>query len=216
MNKKQMMNLIVGSIIVFIIMFGLCYAFFYSQGTKEPLITDETVETSLNADGDNGEMITQIASQKLPQTSQQTLPIESIQADTKIKLQIIDETGQVIQEKEIDAVPLLGMTETQIKERFSTYDKIIFDEEETVIQKVSTTNKISSQYRIVIQDGIIGIKSNEELEEEFISLNIPKEVFSKSDLEYFQGEGLEISQGQKIQLQQQPYYIEKILQDFQE
>lgn len=202
LNKKQFVTLLVGGAIVFFITFGLFFAYFYYQGIKEPLVEKESIEASVTLIDEKPSLGTIIEEAVILPT-------------TKISLQLVDDQYRKITEKEVTSYPLVGVTKEELQRRFVDCKILQFDVNEVILQKQFISKNEVKSYSLVIQEGMLGIleKGNGS---QFISLNLPEESFSSADLVLFEGQGLPISLKQKIQLQQEPYYIEQILQNYSE
>lgn len=202
MSKKQFIALLVGGALVFFVTFGACYMYFYYQGIKEPLVTAEYTETSVTF----AEEVLEVQGEEQPL---------AILPSTKVELQVVDEQYKTVLKKTLETQALLGFTEEDIKARFTDCVVLQFDAKEVILQRQVVTMSEPTTYSLVIQGGILGILETGS-ETQFIPLNLSENIFTMTDLALFGGEGLSITLKQKMQLQQEPYYIEHILQSYHE
>lgn len=201
LNKKEFVKLLIGGAIVFFAVFGTFFAYFYYQGMKEPIVPKETIEVS--------SMVEDMTEVEIVEDQDKVLHT------TKVWIQVVDDQYSPIVKKEMSTLALVGLTRDELMRRFEGYKLIQFDESEVVLQKQLMAQATPKTYSLVIQEGMLGILEKGEASQ-FISLGLSEDAFSVADLVLLEGKGLDITLKQKIQLQQQPYYIEQILQNYSE
>lgn len=201
-NKKQVIRLTIGGGILFIVTFAICFGYFYSKGTKDPITPKD-------------EVLVQASSNRTVPSIETMQEVPTVLPTTQIKIQVVDSNQKLITEKQVDAKTLLGATKEDIARQFKAYKVIQFDTYEVILQKQMIAEEVPITYSVVIQEGTLGILEKGQ-KTTFISLDLSEDEFSRGDLALFSGEGLSITLSQKIALQQQPYYIEQILQNYNE
>ncbi|MGL4800489.1 MAG: hypothetical protein ACRCWY_14005 [Cellulosilyticaceae bacterium] len=201
-TKRQFTTLLLGGSILFFIALAVCYTYFYYTGVKTPIAQEEVVQAreTLSTSQDIKESV---------DTDMKIVPT------TKMRLQMVDGNRKVITESEMDATLFLGVTEGMLKERMKDYEIVQFDAYEVILQKQMPEKTTPITYALVVQDGFLGILEQGP-QQSFLSLQLPETYFTPQDLQLFVGSGMPITLNQKLELQQQPYYIEQILQNYNE
>lgn len=202
LKRKQYLITLVIAVIIFIIFFIITY-YRIQERTLKP---QHAYESPIGRSEQSIDVLGDI----------QTQPV-TIQPYTKIHLLLVDEHDQKIEDKIIETPLLLGLSEQQIKQQFEGYEVVNFDEKEVIIKKVLITATESSRYYLGIQnEWVCIIQQGEGNVKQYIPLNIDFVNFSKYTYSLLLKEQIEISAEQKDRLIDNPHYIEKILQSYQE
>ena len=142
---------------------------------------------------------------------------EQVQPYTQIRLVIEDEHQNTIEDKELDPLSLLGLSEADFKERFIGYELVEFNENRITLKKILPVMEQEFEYALGIQDDWVCIVQKEEnLAKRYIPLNMHTAHFSKYTYSLLLKEAIVISALQKDMLINNPNYIEKILQSYED
>lgn len=199
LNQKQYIKWLAVGTLVFFVVFIVFFAIFYERGKHEPVVPDETIETF----HEEGEAL---------YTQEDT---KRIQPHTVIRLVVKDHNKTPIAQEELKPLSLIGIAEEGLQERFSAYVVTNFEEDLVVLERELGQEEVPATYAVVIRDERIGILEQGETTR-FIPLQLTKDDFLPIDWQLFEGEGLPITHYQKTALERQPYFIEVILQSYNE
>lgn len=199
LNKKQLVRVISIAAIIFIIMFGSFYAYFYTTGTKEPIVPEEVVQASSEG--------------TMQPTKEQSVKQEIvILPSTEVTLELY-ENEILVSTQQIPVSTVMGLSEAKLQEMFQGYTVEVFSAERVVLEEHTTPVKLPPSYQLGVQDEIIGIMGTED--SEFISLNLSTRECPKAAVDLLRA-GIPITPQEKQKLQRNPYYIEAILQSYSE
>ncbi len=205
---EEFKKLLIGGSMLFLILFILFWGYFYYTGRQAVAKTPEAEQAE--------DAFLQEQSVQMPLHQGTVLEaVPTVANDTKITLQMLDADGEVIAEEAIRNETLLGMTQTMVEQVFSEYTLTSFDAKEVCLQKQLQPFTTTATYTLVMRDKTLGILEA-GAEGGFIPLQLPASTFTAKECALFEGSGLPITAKQKLQLQQQPYYIEQILQNYSE
>ncbi len=203
LKKKQYLITLVAAIMIFFIIFTISY-YYIESSTALP-------ESSYEALVGRNEKSIDVLVDTNPEK------IERVQPDTQIHLFIVDEHNNKLEDKEIDAMALLGLGEEEIKNKFSEYDLVEFNEHDIALKRTVPSVDKALEYALGIQNDEVCIVQKEDgLTKEYIMLDMSAKHFSRYTYSLLLKEQIEISPLQKDTLLRNPHYIEKILQAYEE
>lgn len=197
-NKKQYIITLGAAVLIFFTLFIISYSYAYQKNLKNPIVVPDEMEI---------EAASQV--EEVAETIEDVIGI-----DTHIVVKLIDKNKGRISESEIDPLSLLGLNKEEIEKRFKEYRLQKFSTEEVVLNKLIETAPKEVAYKLGIKDSVIGVI--EEETEQFTSLGLPVKTFSKGMMMLIINQTIEINATEKEKLEQNPYYIEQILQSYAE
>ncbi len=198
LTKKQFAMALVTGSILFLLVFGLCYTYFYETSIDDPLVQQDAIEV-MQAEETNQEIL-----------SRPVCP--RILENTKIIIQRV-KGEEVIERKVLQADILIGKTKEDIENDYPAYQVVLFEEDEVILQKEADDIIPEPSYTLAVQQGIVGILEKGE-REMFRPLNLSIQEFSAEAAKIIEKNTLVITPYQKQKLQYNPYYIEAILQNY--
>jgi len=199
-KKQYLMTLLIGILLFFILFF---IGYYYMKNTA--LLTEKVSSHVVSRNEKSKDVLA-----KTEMTEEET-----VQLDTRIHLLIVDENDNTIEDKNIDPLTLLGLSELELQDKFKGYEMVAFNEREVALKKtVAPTNK-QFQYTLGIQDDLLCIVENGETKH-YTKLNLLATQFSRRIYSLLLKEQIKISLVQKDELLSNPAYIEEILQSFEE
>lgn len=199
-KKQYLMTLLIG-IILFFILFLISY-YYMRNSTTLP----ETANN--NAVSRNEKSVGTLAAAKMREE-------QTVQLDTHIHLLVVDENNNTIEDKNIDPLTLLGLSQIDIQDKFQGYELIAFNEREITLKTTLSPADKQVQYTLGIQDDLLCIVENGETKQ-YTRLNILATHFSREIYSLLLKEQIKISLVQKDELLSNPAYIEEILQSCEE
>lgn len=200
LTKRQFIVVLISGSLVFVLMFGLYYTYFYKTGVKDPLVQQDVIEVIQ------------------PVQSGQVIPAEvlpkgpEVTRETEVSIQVVSQ-GDVIETYTLDPQVLIGLTKEQVQAYYSAYDIIAFNTQEVILQKTITQMIPQPSYSIGVQGESIGIIEEGETKH-FVPLQLSAQDFSEVALDLMAEEQISITAQEKQKLQHNPYYIEAILQNY--
>lgn len=203
LKRKQYLMTLLIAVIMFFVIFIIGY-YYVSNSSSVSQKTYEQVA------GKNEVSVDVLADTEVD-------PPDTIQPDTQINLLVFDENNNMIEDKELDALALLGLSESDIKEKFEGYSLLEFSKEQVALKKVIHIINKEYDYTLGIQDDLVCIREREGgLFKRDIPLDILGTHFSKRTYSLLLKEQIKISSLQKDELLNNSNYIEQILQAYEE
>ncbi|WP_069997396.1 hypothetical protein [Cellulosilyticum sp. I15G10I2] len=203
LKRNQYLMTLVVAIMIFFIIFTIGYYYIQSSASH--------TEPSYEGLATRSEKSVDVLGAAKPET------VVSIQPDTQIHLLIVDEHNNELENKKLDPLVLLGLNESDIKNKFSGYDVVEFNVEQVALKKVLPSVEKVFEYTLGIQNNRVCIVQKEEGKvNKYIDLDMSASHFSRKTYSLLLKEQIAISPLQKDALLSNPNYIEKILQSYEE
>ncbi|MHC1750150.1 MAG: hypothetical protein AB9856_17925 [Cellulosilyticaceae bacterium] len=210
LSKKQYYNMLLASIVVFILVF--MGAYLYTQyASKENVkqtkrvIQKQSVDTLQNIEA-------------TPSVKGTATPnhVITINPATKIVVDLVNSRDELVKTDFLESATLLGYTREDLDQHFKGYEIKEFTDRKLVLEKRIEDQTKVSQYKMGCQGDGVGIVVLEGTEKKFIPIGITLDDFSVQTGQLLKSEALEITTMQKQMLEKDPYYIEQILQSYNE
>ncbi|MDF2612755.1 MAG: hypothetical protein K0S71_541 [Clostridia bacterium] len=199
-KKQYFLTLLIG-VMLFFILFIISYYYMRNSAMIPETTTDNVISRSEKS-------VDVLANTKSTEE-------ETVQIDTHIHLLVVDKNNNTIDDKNIDPLTLLGLSQIDIQDKFQEYELVTFNEREIALKKVLAPENMQVQYRLGIQDDVLCIVENGETKQ-YTKLNVLATHFSRQIYSLLLKEQIQISAVQKDELLNNPAYIEKILQSCEE
>ena len=204
-TKKQFITLLFISAIIFLILFAVFYTVAYKKGLEDSIVNPNAVIETFDATYE----IEQVEEVREVKEDGYILP------DTKIIIKVLDQNNFLIEEQEVSTVSLLNKTLEDITRIFKEYDVEKFTDQEVILTKrMHRITKVPS-YQLGVEGEIIGIIV-EGSEPAFISLKLYTKDFSSHTIKLLKNRPISLTIEQKRKLETNAYYIEEILQNYNE
>lgn len=201
-TKKQFITLLGTAAIVFLLLFAAFYAVSYKKGLEESIVNpDAIIETF-----DPAYEVEQV---EVLKEDGHILP------ETKVIIRVLDQNNELIEEQEVNAESLLNKTLEDIKKVFKDYKVEKFMDDEVILTKSMYRVTKAPSYKLGIEGDKIGIVVEGD-QPGFITLNLYTKDFSARTVEMLQERSVNLTIEQKRKLEKNAYYIEEILQNYNE
>ena len=138
-----------------------------------------------------------------------------ITPDTRITLKVLDQNDLIVEQQEISSMSLLGKNSEELLNLFKGYELEHFTDKEVILTKTMYVVSEAPSYKLGVEGDEIGIVvggSNPS----FISLNLYTKDFSSHTVEILKEKAISLTIEQKNRLEKDAYYIEEILQNYNE
>lgn len=210
LSKKQYYGMLVVSIIVFVVVFTATYLYTHytsDENIRQPkkVVSKQSVDTLQHV-----EMTPSI--QATPNENETIV----INPSTKIVVDFMNEQDELIKSEALESSALLGYTREDLEDHFKDYTIREFTDKKVVLEKHIEGQATQSHYKIGCQGDGVGVVEIDGTQRQFIPIGISLEDFSVQTGELLKSEILEITTNQKQMLEKDPYYIEQILQSYNE
>lgn len=202
-TKKQFITLLGIAIGIFLIFFTAFYTVSYRKGLEESIVNpDALVETFEDASA-------------IDEVSEEVEEDSVIRPNTRITLKVLDQNDFLVDQQEINSLSLLGKNSEDLLNLFKGYEIDYFTD-----QAVSLTKRVygiseAPTYKLGVQDNEIGIIVGGS-QPSFISLKLYTKDFSTHTVEMLREQAISLTIEQKNRLEKDAYYIEEILQNYNE
>ncbi|ONI44183.1 hypothetical protein AN641_08040 [Candidatus Epulonipiscioides gigas] len=131
---------------------------------------------------------------------------------TKVEQIILDQNGDIISNDSINSYSVMGYTQEQLLQIYPTYQIDEFNENNVVLSKDVYIEQEPTIYYLGIENNEIGIKLNDE----FQKIGLQSDDFSSYENILLSHEIIAVSPEDKIKLEEDPYYIERMFQNLSE
>lgn len=139
----------------------------------------------------------------------------TVQPDTDIRLVVVDEADRTIENKKIDPLILVGFNQSDLEKKFEGYEIMVFDEKNVTLKKMIVHEDKPVEYTLGIEDDFVCIVEKGDSKTS-IKLDLLAHYFSRNTYSLLLKQQIPISAAQKEELLKNPYYIDKILQSYEE
>lgn len=201
-TKKQFITLLFTSGIIFLILFAAFYAVAYKKGLDESIVSPDAVIETFDATYET-EQVEEVREKGY------------ILPETKIIIKVLDQNNLLIEEQEVSTVSLLNKTLEDITRIFKDYHVEKFTDQEVILAKKMYRVTEAPSYKLGVEGDVIGIIVGGN-EPAFISLNLYTKDFSAHTIEGLKNRPISLTIEQKKKLEKNAYYIEEILQNYNE
>ncbi|WP_305768263.1 hypothetical protein [Candidatus Epulonipiscium viviparus] len=131
---------------------------------------------------------------------------------TKVEQIAVDQNGEVVSTNELNAYSVMGLTKEELEVLYESYDVVEFSDDKVVLEKNVTVEPQEVTYYLGIMDNEIGIC----LENGFQKLGLQAKDFSSYENTLLAHEVIAVSEVDKLKLEDNPFYIERLLQNLSE
>lgn len=204
-TKKQFITLLGVAVIIFLVLFTAFYTVAYRKGLEESIVNPnaliETFEGVSEVEEVSGEA--EIKEDRV------------ITPDTRVTLKVLDQNDLVVEQQEISSLSLLGKNAGELLNLFKGYELEGFTEEEVVLTKQMYIVSEAPSYKLGVEGNEIGILVGGS-RPDFISLNLYTKDFSAHTVQMLKERAISLTIEQKNKLEKNAYYIEEILQNYNE
>lgn len=202
-TKKQFITLLGIAVGIFLIFFAVFYTVSYRKGLEESIVNPEALVETFEGVSD------------IDEASEEVEDGTVIKPDTVVTLKVIDQNDIVIDEQEINSLSLLGKTAEDLLELFKGYELDYFtDQAVSLIKRIYGVSEAPT-YKLGVKDSEIGILVGGN-QPSFISLRLYTKDFSVHTVEMLKEQAISLTIEQKNRLEKDAYYIEEILQNYNE
>jgi hypothetical protein len=199
-RKQYLLTLFIG-IVLFFIVFLTTYYYIVSHS--------KTSEVSESRAVGKGEQSIDVIAAVVPEREL------TVQPDTDIRLVVVDEDNRIVEDKKIDPLILNGLNQVDLEKRFEGYQLMTFDEKQITLKKTIAHQDKPAEYALGIEDDFVCIVEKGDIKT-YIKLDLLANYFSRNTYSLLLKEQIPISPVQKEELLKNPYYIDKILQSYEE
>lgn len=202
-TKKQFITLLGIAVGIFLIFFTVFYTVSYRKGLEESIVNPEALVETFEG---------------VPDLDEESGEVEDgtfIKPDTVVTLKVIDQNDIVVDEQEINSLSLLGKTSEDLLELFKGYELDSFTDQEVSLTKRIYGVSEAPTYKLGVKDDEIGILVGGN-QPSFISLRLYTKDFSVHTVEMLKEQAISLTIEQKNRLEKDAYYIEEILQNYNE
>ncbi len=200
-NKKHYIMLLTLATVMFCGTFFIVYIF-------SNMKNDITPENATN-------LVENEASENIP-TSTEDIPEEaafSVLPSTEVLMVIKDQEDNIISTETMDPYSILGKTAEDLARIFPTYQIVQFDDQRIIIEGSTYIKPEEIKYYLGIQDEeVVIILGNNDSQK----IGLHSTEFSSYINTLLSHELIAVTSDEKAFLEQDPYYIERILQNLSE
>lgn len=201
-TKKQFIALLGIAIGIFLIFFTAFYTVSYRKGLEESIVNPNALVETFEGVSDRDEV---------GEVEEDSV----IRPDTRITLKVLDQNDFIVDQQEISSLSLLGKNSEDLLNLFKGYELDYFTD-----QAVSLTKRVygiseAPTYKLGVKDDEIGIIVGGS-QPSFISLKLYTKDFSTHTVEMLREQAISLTIEQKNRLEKDAYYIEEILQNYNE
>lgn len=202
-TKKQFITLLGIAVVIFLIFFTAFYTVSYRKGLEESIVNPNALIETFEGISDIDEVSGEVEEDSV------------ITPDTRITLKVLDQNDLIVEQQEISSMSLLGKNSEELLNLFKGYELEHFTDKEVILTKTMYVVSEAPSYKLGVEGDEIGIVvggSNPA----FISLNLYTKDFSSHTVEILKEKAISLTIEQKNRLEKDAYYIEEILQNYNE
>lgn len=204
-TKKQFITLLGVAVIVFLVLFTAFYTVSYRKGLEESIVNPNALIETFEGVSDIEEVSGEI------EIREDTL----ITPNTRVILKVMDQNDSIVEQQEVSALSLLGKNADDLLSLFRGYELEQFTEDEVILTKQMYVVSEAPSYKLGVEGNEIGILVGGS-RPSFISLSLYTKDFSTHTVEMLKERAISLTIEQKNKLEKNAYYIEEILQNYNE
>ncbi len=129
---------------------------------------------------------------------------------TEVMMVLKDQDGNIVDTELIDPYAIMGRTEQELLNIFPDYSVVAFNEQQVILEGSTFIEPQQVLYYLGVKDNNIGIVLDDD---EFLELGLEAKEFSSYVNTFLTKELIPVTVEEKVSLQENPYYIEMILQN---